>query len=173
MYLILKITLWDRCPFLYCHLQLRTNKGFGEDPLEKERLPTPVLWSGEFHGLQSMGSQRVGHNWATFSFQGLLGHPLCLQCLYLSSFESAQVLPLSQGPGQHYSLTRLAQILRVGWGRGSTAFSTLCSQGDFSSASIPDSFVFKVLAWMSQSATDCKGLKSRDPVSPSLFHLCI
>ena len=24
-----------------------------EDPLEKERLPTPVFWPGEFHGLYS------------------------------------------------------------------------------------------------------------------------
>ena len=32
-----------------------------EDPLERERLPTPVFWPREFHGL-SMGSQRVGHN---------------------------------------------------------------------------------------------------------------
>ena len=24
-----------------------------EDPLEKERLPTPVFWPGEFHGLHS------------------------------------------------------------------------------------------------------------------------
>ena len=33
-----------------------------ENPLEKERLPTPVFWPGEFHGLQSMGLQRVRHN---------------------------------------------------------------------------------------------------------------
>ena len=33
-----------------------------EDPLEKAKLPTPVFWPGEFHGL-SMGSQRVGQNW--------------------------------------------------------------------------------------------------------------
>ena len=29
--------------------------------------PTPVFWSREFHGL-SMGSQKVGHEWATFNF---------------------------------------------------------------------------------------------------------
>ena len=46
-----------------------------------------------------MGLQRVGHNWVTFAFafQGLLGHPFCLQCLYLSSVGSVQVPPLSQG----------------------------------------------------------------------------
>jgi len=33
-----------------------------EDPLDKGKATTPILWSGEFHGLQLMGSQRVGHN---------------------------------------------------------------------------------------------------------------
>jgi len=29
----------------------------------RERLPTPVFWRGEFHGLHSpWGLQRVGHN---------------------------------------------------------------------------------------------------------------
>ena len=42
--------------------------GLGRFPWRKERLPTPVFWPGEFHGLQSMGSQRVGHNWVTFTF---------------------------------------------------------------------------------------------------------
>ena len=31
-------------------------------PWRRERLPTPVFWPGEFHGLQYMRSQRVGHN---------------------------------------------------------------------------------------------------------------
>ena len=36
-------------------------------PWRRKRLPTPVFWPGEFHGqrLQVMGSQRVGHDWAT------------------------------------------------------------------------------------------------------------
>ena len=34
-----------------------------EDPLEEGRLPTPVFWRGESHGLNGlMGSQTVGHN---------------------------------------------------------------------------------------------------------------
>ena len=33
-----------------------------EDPLEKRKLPTPVFWSGESRGLQSMNLQRVGHD---------------------------------------------------------------------------------------------------------------
>ena len=39
----------------------------GKIPWRRERLHTPVFWPGEFHGLRSMGSQRVGHNWMTFS----------------------------------------------------------------------------------------------------------
>ena len=39
-----------------------------EDPWRRERLPTPVFRSGEFHGLYSpWESQRVGHDWATFT----------------------------------------------------------------------------------------------------------
>ena len=33
-----------------------------EDPLEKGKVPTPVFWPKEFHALQSMGSQSVGHD---------------------------------------------------------------------------------------------------------------
>ena len=40
-------------------------------PWRRERLPTPVFWPGEFRGLQSMGLQRVRHNWATFTFLNL------------------------------------------------------------------------------------------------------
>ena len=41
----------------------------GKIPWRRERLPTPVFWPGEFHGLysQSMGSQRVRHEWVTFT----------------------------------------------------------------------------------------------------------
>ena len=44
----------------------------GKIPWGRERLPTPVFWPREFHG-QSMGLQRVGHNWLTFSFGGFPG----------------------------------------------------------------------------------------------------
>ena len=36
--------------------------GVGKIPWRRERLPTLVFWPGEFHGLQSMESQRIGHN---------------------------------------------------------------------------------------------------------------
>ena len=40
-----------------------------EDPWKRERLPTLVYWSEEFHGLYSpWGSQRVRHGRATFTF---------------------------------------------------------------------------------------------------------
>ena len=37
----------------------------GKIPWKRKQLPTPVLWAGEFNGLQSMESQRVRHDWAT------------------------------------------------------------------------------------------------------------
>ena len=46
-----------------------------EDPLEKGMathssiLAWRILWTETPHGLQSIGSQRVGHDWSTFTFQ--------------------------------------------------------------------------------------------------------
>ena len=42
----------------------------GKIPWRRERQPTPVIWPGEFHGLCSPQGhrERIGHNWATFSF---------------------------------------------------------------------------------------------------------
>ena len=39
----------------------------GKIPWRRERLLTPVFWPGEFHGLYSLGSQVVGHDWASFT----------------------------------------------------------------------------------------------------------
>ena len=36
-------------------------------PWRREQLPTPVFRLGEYHGLDSMGLQRVRHYWATFT----------------------------------------------------------------------------------------------------------
>ena len=46
----------------------------GKISWRRERLPTPVFWPGEFHGLysQSIGSQTVGHDWVTHTFTFLL-----------------------------------------------------------------------------------------------------
>ena len=48
---------------------LGSNHGLRRSPGEGNDDPTPGLWPGEFHGLyKSMESQRVGHNWVTFTF---------------------------------------------------------------------------------------------------------
>ena len=49
-------------------------------PRRRERLPTPVIWPGEFHGLQSMGLPRVRHDWASFTFTFTFLVP-CLVCM--------------------------------------------------------------------------------------------
>ena len=38
-------------------------------PWRRERLPIPVFWAGEFHGLCSPWGHRVRHDWATFTFR--------------------------------------------------------------------------------------------------------
>ena len=43
-----------------------------EDPLEKgKRVPTPVFWPGEFHGLYRPWGHRIRHDWVTFTFTSL------------------------------------------------------------------------------------------------------
>ena len=53
-------------------------------PWRRERLPTPVFWPGEFHELysQSMGLQRVGHNWVTITFTLSLWFSAIRICIY-------------------------------------------------------------------------------------------
>ena len=43
--------------------------GLGRFPWRRERLPTPVFWPGEFHGLYSPWGCRVRHDWATFTYR--------------------------------------------------------------------------------------------------------
>ena len=65
---ILGLPLWLSCKVSTCNAgDLDSIRGLGRSPGEMERLPTPVFWPGEFHGL-SMGLQRVGHDSATFTF---------------------------------------------------------------------------------------------------------
>ena len=61
----------------------------GKIPRGRERLPIPVFWPGEFHGLYSPWVCRVRHNWATFTSSGKSSLPLwwwgsCLPCLFVS-----------------------------------------------------------------------------------------
>ena len=65
-----------------CHVgDLGSIPGLGRSPGEGDWLPTPAFWPGEFHGIQSMRLQRVGHDWATFTFASrsqysCLGNPM-------------------------------------------------------------------------------------------------
>ena len=75
-----------------------------EDPLEKRRLPTPVFWPGDSHGLQSMDSQRVRHNWVTFTFTFLFWkrgkERICLAVQWLRPLASStRVMGLIHGGG--------------------------------------------------------------------------
>ena len=45
--------------------RLRFDPWVGNIPWRRKWQPTPVLLSGKFRGLKSMGSQRVGHDWVT------------------------------------------------------------------------------------------------------------
>ena len=55
--------------------EIRVQSLGGEDPLEKGTaayssiLAWEIPWTEEPGGLQSMGSQIVGHNWVTFTSQ--------------------------------------------------------------------------------------------------------
>ena len=53
---------WQRIP-LQCG-RLGFSPWVGKISWRRERLPTPVFWPGDFHGLYSL---RVGHDWATFT----------------------------------------------------------------------------------------------------------
>ena len=46
--------------------------GLGRSARKAKKVPTPVFWLGELHGLQSVGSQRVKQDWATFTFVSLV-----------------------------------------------------------------------------------------------------
>ena len=55
--------------FCYCVGDLGSIPGLGRSPGEGKGFRTPVFWPGEFQGLyRPWGSQRVRHDWATFTF---------------------------------------------------------------------------------------------------------
>ena len=41
---------------------------YGKILWRRKRLPSPVFWPGEFHGLHSPWGRRVWHNWVNFTF---------------------------------------------------------------------------------------------------------
>ena len=74
----------------------------GKIPCRREWLPTSVFWPREFHGLQSMGSQRVGHDWAIFAFT---------TCLYLESINIMLWSLLSSINWSKYQVPKILWIL--------------------------------------------------------------
>ena len=45
--------------------------GLGRLPWRRERLPTPVFWPGEFHGLCGPWGHKTGQDWETFIFSSI------------------------------------------------------------------------------------------------------
>ena len=97
-----------------------------EDPLEKGQLPIPVFWPGDFHGLCSpWGSQRVGHNWVTFTFfvffffdWRIIAKQCCVIFCHISTWIRCRhtYIPslLSLSPNPHpISLTRWSQSIQL------------------------------------------------------------
>ena len=127
-----------------------------EDPLEKEIathssiLAWRIPWTEKPSGLQSMGSQRVGHDWVTslelnyLDFRGLLSNGSDLvakSCLTLVTPQTVVCqTPLSMGfPRQEYWIPLpFFFIQRIFLTQGSTHIS--CLAGRFFSIESPESF---------------------------------
>ena len=67
------------------------NPWVGKIPWRRERLPTPVVSPGEFHGLQSRGLQRVRYDWATFTFTFSLFNLYAEYIMWNAGQEESQV----------------------------------------------------------------------------------
>ena len=72
LFLCIFHVIWDICLyFLIIHIEHNNKHWVGNIPWRRAWQPTPVFWPGESPwieepgGLQSMGSQRVGHAWET------------------------------------------------------------------------------------------------------------
>ena len=94
----------------------------GEDPLEKEMaahssiLAWKIPWTEEPGRLQSMGSQRVRHNWATKQYTLAISQSPSLPLLqgYVQDLPSApDTLPLLWWPAS--SFAKLTSLSQFGW----------------------------------------------------------
>ena len=65
-------------PILQCR-RLESDPWVGNIPWRREWLLNPLFWPGEFQGL---GSQRVGHNWPTFTFWSLMKDETRIVCVF-------------------------------------------------------------------------------------------
>ena len=79
-------------PFLFTQLPQCGRPGFdpwvGKISWRKKRLPTPVFWPREFHGLYSPWGHRVGHNWENFTPFSINNNPLLCGTLGLPTVPS-------------------------------------------------------------------------------------
>ena len=80
-----------------------------EDPWRRERLPIPVFWPGEFHGLVH-GSQRVGHDRATFTSLSLMVQFSSVQLL---SCVQLFVTPWTAAHQASLSITNSQSLLKL------------------------------------------------------------
>ena len=88
------LTWWRIC--LQCR-RLGFDPWVGKIPWRRERLPTPVLWPGEFYGLYNPWGCRVQHHWATFTFTSDLS--MCTGTMFsLSSTQAPTFLALNHWP---------------------------------------------------------------------------
>ena len=94
-----------------------------EDPLKKEKathssiLAWGIPWTEESGGLQSMGSQRVGHDWVTLLYLHWVSdtiqpfHPVFPFSSCLKSFPASESFPMSQFFASCIGVSALASVL--------------------------------------------------------------
>ena len=112
-----------------------------DDPLERAWQSIPVFlpgessWTEEPGGLQSMGSQRVGHNWATKQQQWVMNY---------HKFQSRKQAVLSSFPPR-------SNLAAASWAHARKADDECCSHmiwGDVKS---------KQTAWQMEAPPPCEG----------------
>ena len=124
-----------------------------EDPLEKEMathsgvLAWKIPWTEETGRLQSMGSQRIGHDWATSPYLLLgrkavtnLGRILKSRDMTLLTkvcLVKAMVFPVVRYGCESWTIKRLSakELMFLNWGIGEDSWESLGQQGDPTSQS--------------------------------------
>ena len=109
-----RITWWFPCWLSWERILLQCgrpglNPWVGKIPWRRERLPTPVFWPGEFHGMYSPWGRKE-HDWATFTFRitwhQILVFAACYKHLSLSQFYEIWKISLEKKHGlstqQHF-----------------------------------------------------------------------
>ena len=94
----------------FIHLQCRRlgfNPWVGKMPWRRERLPTPVFWPGEFHGLYSPRGHKESDNTERLSLSLSRIPSWCPEfaCLLSEGKPSPSIHSLKLGPGTDLDLT--------------------------------------------------------------------